>query len=69
MYTPPNPVEVGEVLGAPLGFVLQTIVPVGLAGEDKVKEPRMGVGEAVFVDGWVGGSGMASFCCALIVIY
>lgn len=51
-YTPPNPVEVGEVLGAPRGFVLQTIVPVGLAGEDKVKEPRMGVGKAVFVDGW-----------------
>lgn len=51
-YTPPNPGEVGEALGAPPGFALQTIVPVGLAGEDKAKEPRMGLGEAVFVDRW-----------------
>ena len=51
-YTPPNPDEAGAVLGAPYRFVLQTIVPVGLPGEKKVKEPRMRLKDAVFINIW-----------------
>lgn len=51
-YTPPNPGEAGAVLGAPRRFALQTIVPVGLPGEKKVKEPRMSLKDAVFINIW-----------------
>jgi len=51
-YTPPNPGEAGAVLGAPRRFALQTIIPVGLPREEKAKEPRMSLEDAVFLDAW-----------------
>ena len=51
-YTPPNPGEARAVLGAPRRFALQTIVPVGLPREEKAKEPRMSLEDAVFLDAW-----------------
>jgi len=51
-YTPPNPKEVANVLRAPEKFVLQTIIPVGLPKEDKLKEPRKSLYETTFYNRW-----------------
>ncbi len=51
-YTPPNPRRVAAILGIPEDYTLETIIPVGLPGEDKAKEPRMSLREAVYLDSW-----------------
>ncbi len=54
-YTPPNPREIGEILGAPSEAVLQTIIPVGKERGRKPKERRYSLEEKVHIDTW-GGS-------------
>lgn len=51
-YTPPNPKEVANILGVPINFALQTIIPVGLPGENKRKEPRKKLHEVIFHNHW-----------------
>ncbi len=51
-YTPSNPSEIGKILGAPKEAVLQTIIPVGKEIRSKVKEPREGLEEKIFINGW-----------------
>lgn len=51
-YTPPNPRRVAAILGIPEDYTPETIIPVGLPAEDKEKEPRMGLHEAVYLDSW-----------------
>ncbi|MCE4626943.1 MAG: nitroreductase family protein [Desulfurococcales archaeon] len=51
-YTPTNPRAIASILGVPEYYTLETIIPVGLPGEDKVKEPRMRLEEAVYFNRW-----------------
>ncbi|RLE62377.1 MAG: nitroreductase family protein [Thermoprotei archaeon] len=51
-YTPPSSPELLEILRVPEGFQLQTIIPVGIAGEDKRKEPRKKLHEVTFYNRW-----------------
>ncbi len=51
-YTPPNPREIGRILGAPRDAVLQTIIPVGRERGFKPKEPRLSLKEKVHINAW-----------------
>jgi len=51
-YTPPSSKEILEILRVPKGFQLETIIPVGMAGEDKEKEPRKRLDEVTFHNKW-----------------
>ena len=51
-YTPSNPRAAARVLGIPEDYTLETLIPVGRPSEDKAKEPRMDLKEAVFYDHW-----------------
>lgn len=51
-YTPPNPGRVAALLGIPEDYTLETIIPVGFPEEDKAKEPRMSLREAVYLNSW-----------------
>ncbi|RLI79974.1 nitroreductase family protein [Archaeoglobales archaeon] len=51
-YTPPNRSEVAKLLNCPEDYRLEVLIPVGYAGEDKVKEPRKGLDEIVSVNRW-----------------
>ncbi len=51
-YTPPNPSEIADILGAPREARLQTIIPVGREKGRKEKEPRARLGEKVFLNRW-----------------
>ncbi len=46
-YTPPDPKAIGELVGAPEGHKLQTILPVGFPADPKPKYHRKGVEEVV----------------------
>jgi len=46
-YTPPDPKAIGELVGAPGGYKLQTILPVGLPADPKPKYQRKGLEEVV----------------------
>jgi len=54
-YTPSNPHEAARVLGIPGSYSLEAIIPVGKPAEEKEKEPRMSLGEAVFLERWGNG--------------
>jgi nitroreductase len=51
-YTPSNPVLVSEVIGAPDGFMVESILPIGFSDDAKAKEPRLKVSELVFSEHW-----------------
>ncbi len=51
-YTPPNPREIGKLLGAPEDASLQTIIPVGRERGKKVKEGRAPIGKKVHLNRW-----------------
>ncbi|MCE4616964.1 MAG: nitroreductase family protein [Desulfurococcales archaeon] len=51
-YTPANPNVLAKMIGTPRNYMLETIIPVGLAGEDKKKENRLSLREAVFINEW-----------------
>uniref|UniRef100_A0A7C4BAI4 Nitroreductase family protein n=1 Tax=Thermofilum pendens TaxID=2269 RepID=A0A7C4BAI4_THEPE len=51
-YTPPNPGEVARVLGAPPGYTLQAVIPVGKSIDPKPKEPRMRLEQAAYLNKW-----------------
>ncbi len=51
-YTPTNPRAIASILGVPGHYTIETIIPVGLPGEYKVKEPRMSLDEAVYFNRW-----------------
>jgi len=51
-YTPPNPGEVARVLGAPPGYALQAVIPVGRSIDTRPKEPRRQLEEVVYLNKW-----------------
>lgn len=51
-YTPPNPGEVARTLGAPRGYMLQVLIPVGRSRDQRPKEPRKSLEEVAYVDSW-----------------
>lgn len=51
-YTPANPHAVTRYLGVPVNYTLEAIIPVGRSREDKVKEPRLGLKDTVYVNRW-----------------
>ena len=51
-YTPTNPRAVARILGIPEDYTLETIIPVGEPAEDKRKEPRLSLSEAVYYNLW-----------------
>lgn len=51
-YTPTNPRAIATLLGVPGNYSLEAIIPVGKPGEDKVKEPRMELEDAVYFNRW-----------------
>lgn len=51
-YTPSDPVLVTEVIGAPEGFIVESVIPLGYSADDKPKEDRKSVSEFTFRNQW-----------------
>ncbi|ABM81010.1 nitroreductase family protein [Hyperthermus butylicus] len=51
-YTPTNPRAAARILGIPEDYTLEALIPVGKLAEEKRKEPRMSIEEAVHYNGW-----------------
>ncbi len=51
-YTPTNPRTVARILGIPEDYTLETIIPIGEPAEDKRKELRLSLSEAVYYNLW-----------------
>ena len=51
-YTPSNPLAVARILGIPDDYTLETIIPVGEPADDKRKEPRLSLSQAVYYNLW-----------------
>jgi len=51
-YTPPNFEEIRKLLGVPRGYKLEVIIPVGKKLKEKIKEPRMKINDAVYLNKW-----------------
>jgi len=54
-YTPPNFEEIGKLLGVPRGYKLEVIIPIGKKMKEKIKEPRMKINDAVYLNKWGEG--------------
>lgn len=51
-YTPSDPVLVTEAVGAPDGFLVESVIPLGYSGDSKQKEMRKPVSEFTFRNKW-----------------
>jgi len=51
-YTPSTTKAVVDEMGAPEGFKLEAILPVGISADKKPKEPRLGIHEVSYLDLW-----------------
>lgn len=51
-YTPSDPGLVTEAVGAPKGFLVESVLPLGYSNDSKPKEERMSVREFSFRNRW-----------------
>ena len=51
-YTPSDPNLVSEALGAPDGFMVESILPIGYSDDSKEKETRKEISEITFREYW-----------------
>jgi len=51
-YTPSDPSLVSEAVGAPEGFMVETVLPLGYSDDPKPKESRYSLSELLFRDRW-----------------
>ena len=51
-YTPSDPVLVTEAVGAPEGFIVEAVIPLGYSGDSKEKETRKPVTEFTYRNKW-----------------
>ena len=51
-YTPSDPLLVTEAVGAPEGFLVEAILPIGYSGDPKPKEKRLELSELVYKNIW-----------------
>jgi nitroreductase len=51
-YTPSDTIVVAESVGAPAGFTLEAVLPIGYSVSCKKKEPRHLVSEVAFLNRW-----------------
>lgn len=51
-YTPSDPVLVTEAVGAPEGFIVESVIPLGYSGDSKEKETRKLVREFTYKNEW-----------------
>jgi nitroreductase len=51
-YTPSDARRVAESVGAPAGFSLEAVLPIGYSQDGEMKETRRKVGEMTFLNHW-----------------
>lgn len=47
-YTPPNPLQIAEIVNAPKFYRLEVILPIGYSNETKEKQKRKNTNEIIF---------------------
>lgn len=51
-YTPSDPILVSEVIEAPEGFIVESVLPIGFSDDVKTKENRCKVSDLTFSEKW-----------------